>query len=64
MDAMNEPLDPAALAEAMASLLGLELAAERRGPVLAHLRIAAEMAAKLDAAPLDDEAEPAPVFTP
>jgi hypothetical protein len=59
---MNETFDPAALAEALAPLLGLELTSERRGPVLTHLRIAAEMAAKLPA--LDDEAEPAPVFAP
>jgi len=59
---MSETFDPAALAEAMAPLLGLELTPERRGPVLVHLRIAAEMAAKLPA--LDDDAEPAPVFTP
>jgi hypothetical protein len=61
---MSEPFDPAAVAEAMAPLLGLELTPERRGPVLTHLAIAAEMAAKLAAADLDDEAEPAPVFTP
>jgi hypothetical protein len=61
---MNETFDPAALAEAIAPLLGLELAPERRGPVLAHLKIAAEFAARLDAVALDDEAEPAPVFTP
>ncbi len=61
---MSETFDPAALAEAMAPLLGLELTPERRGPVVMHLQIAAEMAAKLGAAKLDDEAEPAPVFTP
>jgi hypothetical protein len=59
---MNETFDPAALAEAMSALLGLNLTDERRGPVLVHLRIAAEMAAKLPA--LDDDAEPAPVFAP
>jgi hypothetical protein len=64
MEPMSEPFDPAALAEAMAPLLGLELTPERRGSVLTHLRIAADMAAKLDAAPLDDDAEPAPVFAP
>jgi hypothetical protein len=62
MKAMNDAFDPAALAEAMAPLLGLELTPETRGPVVLHLKIAAEMAAKLPA--LDDEAEPAPVFTP
>ena len=59
---MSESFDPAAIAQALAPLLGLELTPERRGPVLTHLAIAAEMAAK--PADLDDEAEPAPVFTP
>jgi hypothetical protein len=61
---MSESFDPAALAEAMAPLLGVELTPERRGPVLTHLQIAADLAARLGAVPLDDEAEPAPVFTP
>jgi hypothetical protein len=61
---MNPPFDPAAYLAAVAPLLGLELAPESCGPVAMHLRIAAEMAAKLAALPLDDEAEPAPVFTP
>ena len=61
---MSESFDPAAVAEAMAPLLGLELTPERRGPVLMHLKIAADLAGKLAAVPLDDEAEPAPVFTP
>jgi len=61
---MSELFDPAALAEAMAALLGLKLEPESRGPVVMHLRIAAELAAKLAAVPLDDEAEPAPVFAP
>ena len=61
---MSETFDPAAVAQAMAPLLGLELTPERLAPVVMHLRIAAEMAAKLDAVGLDDEAEPAPVFTP
>ncbi len=59
---MNDAFDPAAFAEAIAPLLGLELTPEMRGPVTLHLKIAAEMAAKLPA--LDDEAEPAPVFAP
>lgn len=61
---MSEPFDPAAVAEAMAPLIGVELTPERRGAVLTHLTIAADLAAKLAAVPLDDEAEPAPVFTP
>lgn len=61
---MNETFDSAAVIEVLAPLLGLAIAPERRGPVVTHLKIAAEMAAKLDAVALDDEAEPAPVFTP
>lgn len=61
---MSETFDPAAVAEAMSPLLGLALTPDRRGPVLMHLKIAADLAAKLAAVPLDDEAEPAPVFTP
>jgi Protein of unknown function (DUF4089) len=61
---MSETFDPAAVAEAMAQLLGLELTPERRGPVVMHLQIAADFAAKLAAAPLADEAEPAPAFAP
>ena len=61
---MSETFDPAALAEAMSPLIRIELTPERRGPVLMHLEIAAGLAARLLAFPLDDEAEPAPVFTP
>jgi hypothetical protein len=61
---MNEPFDPAAFVAAAAQLIGVELAEESRASVVLHLKIAAELAAKLDAVELDDEAEPAPVFTP
>lgn len=61
---MTETFDAKALAEAMAPLVRLELTPERRGPVLMHLEIAAGLAAKLDDFPLDDEAEPAPVYVP
>ena len=61
---MSEPFDPAALVDSLAPLLGLEIAPESRDPVVTHLRIAAELAAKLEAVALDDEAELAPVFTP
>jgi hypothetical protein len=61
---MRDSPDTAAFAEAAAAMLGLDLTPERRGPVLMHLKIAAEMAAKLDAVALDDEAEPAPVYVP
>ena len=56
--------DPAAFADATAPLLGLTLAPESRAAIVLHLNIAAEMALKLEAAALDDDAEPAPVFTP
>ena len=56
--------DPEALAEAMAQLLGLTQTPESRAQTIVHLRIAAEQARKLLAVPLDDQEEPAPVFTP
>ena len=61
---MNAPFDPAALIAAMAPLLRLDLDDASRAQVLVHLRIAADLAAKLEAVALDDEAEPAPVFAP
>jgi Protein of unknown function (DUF4089) len=56
--------DPEALVDAMAPLLGLTLTAESRAQAIVHLRIAAEHAEKLLSVSLDDEEEPAPVFTP
>ena len=56
--------DPAALADAMAPLLGLTLTTESRTQTIVHLRIAAEQAEKLLSVSLDDREEPAPVFTP
>ena len=43
-----------------------ELSANRmlRERPIVHLRIAAEHAEKLSSVPLDDQEEPAPVFTP
>ena len=61
---MSETFDPVAYTQTAALMLGLELTPERREPVVMHLKIAAEMAAKLEAAALDDEAEPAPVYAP
>jgi len=60
---MNEPFDPAALVDALAPLLGFDIAPESRGPVILHLKIAADLAARLETVELDDEAEPAAVFT-
>jgi Protein of unknown function (DUF4089) len=56
--------DPEALVDAMAPLLGLTLTAESRAQAIVHLRIAAEHAQKLLSVALDDQEEPAPVFTP
>jgi hypothetical protein len=56
--------DPDALIEAMAPLLRLTLTAESHAQIVVHLRIAAEQAALLLSAPIDDEEEPAPVFVP
>jgi hypothetical protein len=55
--------DPEAVVDAMAPLLGLTLTPESRAQTIVHLRIAAEQAEKLLSAPLDDQQEPAPVFT-
>jgi hypothetical protein len=55
--------DPEAMVDAMAPLLGLTLTPESRAQTLVHLRIAVEQAEKLLSVPLDDEQEPAPVFT-
>ena len=59
-----ESFDPEALAEAMATLLGLTQTPESRAQTIMHLRVAAEHAEKLLSVPLDDREEPAPVFTP
>ena len=48
----------------MAPLLGLTLTVESRAQTILHLRIAAQQAEKLLSVSLDDQEEPAPVFTP
>jgi Protein of unknown function (DUF4089) len=55
--------DPEAAVDAMAPLLGLTLTPESRAQTIVHLRIAAEQAERLLSVPLDDQQEPAPVFT-
>ncbi len=55
--------DPEAMVDAMAPLLGLTLTPESRAQTIVHLRIAAEQAEKLISVPLEDQQEPAPVFT-
>jgi Protein of unknown function (DUF4089) len=58
------PFDPDAIIEAMAPLLRLTPTAESRAQIVAHLRIAAEQAALLLSAPIDDDEDPSPVFVP
>jgi hypothetical protein len=55
--------DPEAVVDAMAPLLGLTLTPQSRAQTVVHLRIAAEQAEKLLSVPIDDQQEPAPVFT-
>ena len=55
--------DPEAVVDAMGPLLGLTLTPESRAQTIVHLRIAAEQAERLLSVPLDDQQEPAPVFT-
>jgi hypothetical protein len=60
----GDPFDPEALVNVMVPLLGLTVTAESRAQTVVHLRIAAEQAEKLFSVSLDDQDEPAPVFTP
>lgn len=55
--------DPEAVVDAMTPLLGLTLTPESRAQTVVHFRIAAEQAEKLLSIPLDDQEEPAPVFS-
>jgi hypothetical protein len=48
----------------MVPFVGLTVTAESRAQTVVHLRIAAEQAEKLLSVSLDDQDEPAPVFTP
>ncbi len=62
---MSEAIfDADAIIEAMAPLLGLVVREASRGPVKAHLDIAAHYAALLEETALGDHEEPAPVFKP
>ncbi len=60
----GEPFDPQRLIDAMAPLVGLEIAAEYRPGVAAHLTAAHRIAQDVLAAELDDDAEQAPVYRP
>ena len=52
------------LMEAAADLLQLPIEEAFRPGVLTNLEVARRMAALIEAFPLDDEAEPAPVYLP
>lgn len=56
--------DADALIDALLPLLGLTAGPDSRREVKIHLEIAAGHAARLLEFPLDDQEEPAPVFTP
>ena len=60
----NDPIDPEAIIDAMAPLLGLAIAPEYRPGLVANIRVTAALAALLLDFPLDDHAEPAAVFLP
>jgi hypothetical protein len=60
----SEFFDPEAMLNAMLPLLGLTATQESRAQTIVHLRIAAELAQQLLSVSLDDQEEPAPVFTP
>ncbi|MCX7376149.1 MAG: DUF4089 domain-containing protein [Alphaproteobacteria bacterium] len=50
--------------DASAAVLGIAIAPEWRDAVRANLALSLRMATVVAAFPLEDEAEPAPVFTP
>jgi hypothetical protein len=50
--------------DAMARVLAIDLTVDSRPVVIAHLKIARDMASFVEEFDLPDEAEPAPVFTP
>lgn len=60
---MHEDADIEALIDAMAQALGIEILPASRPVLRAHLAVAFSMAALVMGFPLDDHAEPAPVFT-
>ncbi len=59
-----DSFDPEALIDALAPLIGFALPPESRAQTVLHLRIAAQQAELLLSAALDDDEDPAPVFTP
>ena len=61
---MNETFDADALIDASLPLIGLTLSAESRAVVRTHLEISEKLSRLYREFPLDDEEEPAPVFSP
>ena len=61
---MPHEFDADTVIDAMAPLLGLTIAEDYRPGVKFHLENTARIAAVVLTFELDDEAEPAPVFTP
>jgi hypothetical protein len=61
---VTEPFDPEAHAEAMAKAMGLTIRPEWKPTVLANLAATYAAAELVMSFPLDDHAEPAPVFEP
>jgi hypothetical protein len=58
------PPDPDALIDALLPATGIPLDPTWRAAVVANLRVAGAIAASLQAFPLPDALEPAPVFEP
>lgn len=56
--------DPEAVIDAMAPLLGLDIAPEYRSGIATNLRVTAGLATLVLEFPIDDHAEPAAVFRP
>lgn len=63
-DPTPTPPDPEALIDALLPSTGIPLDPAWRAAVAANLRVAGSIAAALQAFPLADSVEPAPVFEP
>ena len=61
---IKDEIDADAIAESMLAYLGLPDELAYRAGIVAHLVAARGIAAGLLALPLEDDAEPAPVFKP
>jgi hypothetical protein len=61
---MSSGFDPEAVIDAMAPMLGLTIDPAHRPGIVQNLRAAEAAMRRMTAAPLDDMAEPAPVFRP